>query len=100
LTLKRKFPFALYICVLPIQRRDREQGPLNEQLRLMAERYSMVVVDGAAMAGIVRDFEAPKNSSGYSPGVYLSDGLHPNDRGQLLMTKMILNAIKNNYIPM
>lgn len=98
LKVKRQFPFALFICVLPIQRMEYERSPLNEQLRLMAERYGMIIVDGCAQAGIIRDLEAPKDSNLYSHGVYLTDGLHPNDQGQKLMTKMIANAIKNNYI--
>lgn len=93
--VRKQWSGALYFCILPIQRVAREQQPLNELLKQMAQRYSMIVVDGAAEMGIVRDFEV-----GSSFGTFLKDGLHPNKEGQQLFARLVVNAIKNNYIDM
>lgn len=93
LKIKQAFPQSLCLCVLPIQRADSEQPRINEVLERMARRYSIKVIDGAAELGIVRDLEV---SSG--KGACLKDGLHPNDKGHKLFTRMVVNAIKNNWI--
>lgn len=93
--VRKQWPAALYFCILPLQRVAREQQPLNELLKQMAQRYSMIVVDGAAEMGIVRDFEV-----GSSFGAFLKDGLHPNKEGQKLFARLAVNAIKNNYVDM
>lgn len=93
--VRKQWPGALYFCILPLQRVAREQQPLNELLKQMAQRYSMIVVDGAAEMGIVRDFEV-----GSSFGAFLKDGLHPNKEGQKLFARLAVNAIKNNYVDM
>lgn len=87
----RAFPYAQKLCVLPIQRETWEQAEngVNAELRRMAERYSIQVIDGAAESGIVRDFEV---SGGV--GTYLKDGLHPNDMGQLMYARMIARYIR------
>lgn len=93
LKIKQAFPQSLCLCVLPIQRADSEQPKINEVLEQMARRYSIKVVDGAAELGVVRDLEV-----GSGLGANLKDGLHPNDKGQKLYTRMVVNAIKNNWI--
>lgn len=95
LRIKKQFPESLCICVLPIQRvsTDIQANGVNNELRKMAERYSIIVVDGAAEIGIIRDLEKDD-----ALGVNLKDGLHPNDKGQNLYARMIINAIKNNWI--
>lgn len=93
--VRKQWPAALYFCILPLQRVAGEQQPLNELLKQMAQRYSMIVVDGAAEMGIVRDFEV-----GSSFGAFLKDGLHPNKEGQKLFARLAVNAIKNNYVDM
>ena len=90
---RQSFPYALYFCLLPIQRGTGDRIEDNEPLKQMAERYGMIIIDGAKTMGIVRDFET---SSGL--GYYLKDGLHPNDRGQRLFVRRIVNAIKSNMI--
>lgn len=93
LKIKQAFPQSLCLCVLPIQRADSEQPKINEVLEQMARRYSIKVVDGAAELGVVRELEV-----GSGLGANLKDGLHPNDKGQKLYTRMVVNAIKNNWI--
>lgn len=95
LKVKQKFPQSLCLCVLPIQRTgfDIQSSGINSELRKMAERYSIIVVDGAAQSGIIRDLEKVN-----AVGANLKDGLHPNDKGQNLYTRMIVSAIKNNFI--
>lgn len=95
LKVKQKFPQSLCLCVLPIQRTgfDIQSSGINNELRKMAERYSVIVVDGAAQSGIIRDLEKVN-----AVGANLKDGLHPNDKGQNLYTRMIISAIKNNFV--
>lgn len=95
LKIKQAFPLSLCLCVLPIQRADSERPNINEVLERMARRYSIKVIDGAAELGIVRDLEVSNGS-----GACLKDGLHPNDKGHKLYARMMVNAIKNNYIDM
>ena len=59
----------------------------------MAQRYSINIIDAAATCGIVRDLEVKGGVD-----VYSKDGLHPNDYGQKLYARMVINAIKNNWI--
>ena len=89
------FPYAQFYCVLPIQRANNEVngGDLNTYLRQMARRYGCVIVDGYAESGIIRDTNV-WNSNGST----LKDGLHPNDKGQNMMFRMIYSALKSNYI--
>ena len=91
--IKRAFPQSLCLCVLPIQRANCEQPAINEALRKMANRYSMKVIDGYSELGIVRDLEVCNGL-----GENLKDGLHPNDKGQRLYTRMMVSAIKNNWL--
>ena len=98
LKIKHLFPYALTMCVLPIQRAAINNNTailttMHDALKKMAERHSMVVIDGAFSSGIIIDNETQDGL-----GDCLKDGLHPNDKGQNLMARMILNAIKNNWI--
>lgn len=95
LTIKKQFPYALCMCVLPIQRAssDIQQAGVNSELKKMAERYSIKVIDGASEMGIVRDLETSRGL-----GTSLKDGLHPNEKGQNLYARLVINAIKNNWL--
>lgn len=95
LKIKKVFPFALCMCVLPIQTtsRDIQQVGVNAELKKIAERYSIKVIDGASEMGIIRDLETHNGL-----GVCLKDGLHPNEKGQNLYARLVINAIKNNWI--
>jgi lysophospholipase L1-like esterase len=94
LRVKKAFPYALTFAVLPIQTNKRDvdgEGTMNELIRLIAHRYSIHVIDGARDMGIVRDFCGDVD-------IYLKDGLHPNDKGQNLYTRLVLAAIRKEYI--
>lgn len=94
--IKQAFPMAQIFCVMPIQRADNDTnlGTLHEYLKQMARRYGCIIIDGTFDSGITRDF----NVSG-GLGVYLKDGLHPNEKGQNLMARMILTSLKANFVP-
>lgn len=96
LTVKRAFPMALCFCVLPIQRAGTEvmESEKYGLLEKLAGRYGLIVIDGGAESGILRDLEV---SDGL--GAMLKDGLHPNEKGQNLMARMILTAIRRYYLP-
>lgn len=95
LKVKAQFPYALVFCVLPIERvKDSAVlGGLHDDLKKMANRHSIIVIDGAYESGILDDL----NTSG-GLGTQLKDGLHPNDKGQNLMARMILTAINRNWV--
>lgn len=94
--IKQAFPMAQIYCVMPIQRADNDTnlGTLHEYLKQMAQRYGCIIIDGTYDSGITRDF----NVSG-GLGTYLKDGLHPNEKGQNLMARMILTSLKTHFIP-
>ena len=96
LTIKQAFPMALTFCTLPIQRANNEvnTGNLHEYLSKMANRYGIIVIDGTYESGIVRDLEVWNGL-----GTMLKDGLHPNEKGQNLLARMILTAIRRYYLP-
>lgn len=94
LRIKQAFPTAQMYCVVPIQRASAEPATAKrENLMQMAGRYGLVIIDGTNESGITREFNT---SSGL--GVYLKDGLHPNEIGQNLMARMIISALKSHYI--
>lgn len=94
--IKQAFPMAQIFCVLPIQRANNEInfGTLRQYLMEMAKRYGCIIIDGAGESGITRDFNVWN-----TVGEYLKDGLHPNEKGQNLMARMILSALRSHYIP-
>lgn len=53
----------------------------------------MIVIDGSAECGIIRELE-----DGTSAGASLKDGLHPNEKGQNMMARMIISAINSHYV--
>lgn len=94
LKVKAQFPYALTFCVLPIQRVSADvTGALHDAIKRMAEHYSIMVIDGAFQSGICRELET---ASGL--GDCLKDGLHPNDKGQNLLTRLIISAIESNWV--
>ncbi|MBR6517633.1 MAG: hypothetical protein IKT40_12450 [Bacilli bacterium] len=97
LKLKNKFPYAQMFCICPPQRSAYDIGEMQKEvdLKRMAQRYSINIIDAAATCGIVRDLEVNG-----SVDVYSKDGLHPNDYSQKLYARMVVNAIKNNMIDM
>ena len=92
--VKQAFPYAQIFVVLPIQRvkNDVNIGALRTNLMKMAQRYGCIIIDGAFESGITREFNT------FQPSVYLKDGLHPNEKGQNMMARMILSSLRRNYI--
>lgn len=94
--IKKAFPMAQIYIVLPIQRADNNTnlGDLHTYLEKMAQRYSCIIIDGAFTSGITRDGNTMNQL-----GEYLKDGLHPNEKGQNLMARMIISSLLSHYIP-
>lgn len=92
LTIKYAFPYAQCFCYLPIQRNSNNNpiGNVHSELIKVANRFGVLVIDGGYGSGIVREIS----------NFTLGDGLHPNWRGQNLMARQIISAIKNNYVPL
>ncbi len=96
LRIKQAFPTSQIFVSLPIQRanNDVNLGVLHEYLSDMASRYGCVVIDSTTTSGITRDF-----NNWDTFGVYLKDGLHPNELGQNMLARTIISALLRNYIP-
>ena len=94
--IKRAFPMAQLYCVLPIQKAfdENNAGALHDKLKQMAERYGCIIIDGTFSCGITRD-----GNEWNGLGAYLKDGLHPNEKGQNLMARMIITSLKQHYAP-
>ena len=94
--VKQVFPVALIFVVLPIQRanNDVNLGTLHTYLEQMAQRYGAIIINGTADSGITRDF-----NDWNALGTYLKDGLHPNEKGQNMMARMIISSLMAHYIP-
>ena len=94
--IKKEFPIAQIYCVLPIQRANNDVNgeTLHTYLTQMAERYGCIIVDGYSNSGITRDFNKWNDL-----GVYLKDGLHPNEKGQNVLARLIISSLKSHFIP-
>lgn len=94
--IKRAFPMAQLYCVLPLQKAFDEINTqdLHDKLMKMAGRYGCVIIDGTFSSGITRD-----GNEWNGLGNYLKDGLHPNEKGQNLMARMIITSLKQHYSP-
>ena len=95
LTVKKQWPYAQGYVVLPIQRTssDNVGGDLHDYLKEIAGKFGYIVVDGYAESGITRELNTYDGL-----GTYLKDGLHPNDKGQNMMTRMVVAAINSHYV--
>ena len=93
-TVKKAFPIALGFVVLPIQRADSDvfSWQTRTLLKQLAERCGYIIIDGASESGIIKE-----NNVANGLGATLKDGLHPNEKGQNLMARMIINAIESRY---
>lgn len=97
LKIRKAFPSALGLCVLPIQRAGNENpgGEVRDALRDMANRCGYIALDGYGDMGIIRDLETVDGL-----GACLKDGLHPNDVGQKMYARLIVQAIRQHYLPL
>lgn len=95
LKIKYHFPMAQIFVVLPIQKANMPTwfGTMHDTLEKMAKKYSCIIIDGAYESGINSDLEVANG-----PGVYLKDGLHPNEKGQNLMFRLILSKLLEKYL--
>ena len=96
--LKQTFPESLFLYVNPLQQTygtNAERLTAREELRKMAEQYDFVNLDGFGQFGVVRDFETREQI-----GLLTKDGLHPNEKGQNLYARNIVQAIKRYYLPL
>lgn len=86
---------AQIFVVLPIQKANMPTwfGTMHDTLEKMAKKYSCIIIDGAYESGINSDLEVANG-----PGVYLKDGLHPNEKGQNLMFRLILSKLLEKYL--
>lgn len=96
LKIRIAFPYALGLCLLPIQRcsSDINYGNLNVYLNDMARRYGFIPIDGISECGIIKD-----NNKNLAAGDTLQDGLHPNSYGVKMMTRMMVQAIDRYFYP-
>ena len=96
--LKQEFPTALFLYVNPLQQTystNEARLAAREELRKMAEQYDFINLDGFGQFGVVRDFETQEEV-----GLLTKDGLHPNEKGQNLYARNIVQAIKRFYFPL
>ena len=70
-------------------------GALHNGLKAMANYFSIPVIDGAYEMGVIKALEV---DSGL--GELLKDGLHPNEKGQNVMARMIISQIKSRFVSM
>lgn len=94
LKVKKEWPMAQIFVVLPIQRADnKDLKVINSQIEEMAKRNSAIIIDGFSNSGITREQNVVNGL-----GTYLKDGLHPNEKGQNLLTRLIIKEITSKYV--
>lgn len=94
-TARKHFPYSLIFTVLPLQRmaNDEPIGNLRTYLEEIAKKYGgAVIIDGAYESGIVKE-----NNVKSGLGITLKDGLHPNDKGQNMLARLIIGKYKSYY---
>lgn len=95
LRVRQEFPLAQIFCVLPLQTANSDSiQTKHDELKKMYNRCGCIVIDGATESGITREFEVENGK-----GLFLKDGLHPNEKGQNMLARLIISKIKANYIP-
>jgi len=93
--IKHRFPTALLLYVNPLQQAygtNTDRLTSRNEFRKMVEQYAFINLDGFGQFGVVRDFEVEG-----VPGLLTKDGLHPNEKGQNLYARNIVQAIKRYY---
>jgi len=93
-TLKKTYPNALCFVTTPIQRADREpHNTISDAIKSMGKRYNFIIMDAEIESGIIRE-----NEIWGSEGVYLVDGLHPNESGAKKLSDLYCSIIVNHTI--
>ena len=67
---------------------------ISNAIKKMGNRYAVQVVDCLNEGGISDVFEVNKGS-----GRYLSDGVHPNKKGKVMMSNFYAKHLSEKYIP-
>lgn len=88
LRVRRAWPKALMFCSLPVQRTARDQITCNEQLRIMAGYYGMILIEADKESGVTRDL--------YTDLLH-TDGLHLNGEGQKAVARCVIANVLRNY---
>lgn len=95
LRVRQAFPLAQIFCVLPLQTANSDSiQTKHDELKKLYNHCGCIVIDGATESGITREFEVENGM-----GLFLKDGLHPNEKGQNLLARLIISKIKANFIP-
>lgn len=88
------YPNCRVFVLSPIQSSDKERNTNNlskiEILKEICQGLSVQFIDMYSNCGISEKLEN-------GTGIYLRDGLHPNDKGQKLMGAYASSFIRNNY---
>lgn len=96
--LRTTYPTARFFVFLPLQRKGQGNDYFIKSnifiaIRKMAELYGCFVFDQFSEVGI-----CSVNERAGANGLYLSDGLHPNERGQKMQAKYAAKKILGAYI--
>lgn len=94
--IRKHFPYAMIFNVLPIQRmaNDVPIGTIHDYLKEISQRIgNAIIIDGAYESGIIK-----QNNLVSGLGETLKDGLHPNEKGQNMMARMIISNVKSHYV--
>ena len=89
-TLRKSYPTAVCFVTTPIQRADHDVAEtIRAAILDMAGRYNFIVIDAERESGIVKE-----NEVWGAEGVYLVDGLHPNEAGSKRLAALYSSVIK------
>lgn len=97
-SLYREYPYATIFIFTPIQTNPDDYRTYDKltttgnALMRMGKRYSCICVDALNEIGIVDLFEKTDGS-----GYFLSDGLHPNNKGKILYGNYTSQRLKSLY---
>lgn len=94
--IRKYFPYAMIFNVLPIQRmaNDVPLGTAHDYLKEISQKIAnAIIIDGAYESGIIK-----QNNLVSGLGETLKDGLHPNEKGQNMMARMIISKVKSHYV--
>lgn len=94
LKVKQAFPLAQCYCVTPLESASRPTipGNLRNYMVEIAERYNYIVIDGSYKSGITKELNVVNGL-----GEYLIDGLHPNEKGQNMLARLIITSLESNF---
>ena len=93
-SLRMKYPKARIFIFLPLQRADcSSKGAVFTPILSMSELYGCCIFDQFREVGI-----CSCNEKKSAEGLYLSDGLHPNEEGKKLQARYVVKKLLEYYI--